>query len=546
MLRNAISNAPISDITLETLGAYCRFENNGDTLFAIPDEWNEHISCRHIKMTRYNGKLSVQLNGEKRDKLCSCLIISNGRFATSANPQWFHNILSKHDASIIAVNIDPALKSYRERIRVTASGDVAGFRRLYSDCMLPDSIPCDWPHHLFIKSEALNKLLVDNALPLIFAELVSRSASHSLGWLSLKIAGNILDLETEAGLHSLLTNQVHSRHSYLNQFNGNALARTNRKHDCVISSSVRMFGKVVLGKKISIGDNTIIIGPTILADNVKIGPSAVIRASVIGGNINILGDSLVQNQILFNSCSQNRLLLNNGNIVKQQLENTLPPIVFHNDQKNKNFRTWSWFSYPCFLKRVADIIASLLVLGLFAPIFPLIALIIKLSSPGPLFFKHKRGGLHGKEFFCLKFRTMILGADSMQKKLRCINQVDGPQFKLKDDPRVTRLGKFLRDTFIDEIPQFVNILAGQMSVVGPRPSPNSENSRCPFWRDARLSVRPGITGLWQIHRTRQPDRDFQEWIYYDINYVRNLSLRLDLLTCWKTIIMIIKNFINRL
>ena len=546
MLRNAISNAPISNITLETLGAYCRFENNGDTLFAIPDEWNEQISCRHTKIIHYNGNLSVKLNGEKRGKLRSYLIISNGRFATHANPQWFHNILAKYDTPIVAVNIDPALQSYRERIRVTTSGDVAGFRRLYSDCMLPDSIPSDWPHHLFIKYEVLNRLLVDGALPLTFAELVSRSACHSLSWLSLKIAGNILCLETEAGLHSLLTTQLHSKHCYFNQFNGNRPAQTNHKHDCVISSSARMFGRVVLGKKISIGDNAIIIGPTILADNVKIGPSAVIRASVIGGNIKIPGDSLVQNQILFSSCSQNRLLLSNSDIVKRQLENTLPSIAFQNGRKNKNFRIWSWFSYPRFPKRVADIIASLLVLGLFAPIFPLIVLVIKLSSPGPLFFKHKREGLHGKEFFCLKFRTMIIGADSMQEKLRYINQVDGPQFKLKDDPRVTRLGKFLRNTFIDEIPQFANILVGQMSVVGPRPSPNAENSRCPFWRDARLSVRPGITGLWQIYRTRRSDRDFQEWIYYDIIYVRNSSLRLDFLTCWKTIIMIIKNLINRL
>ena len=148
-------------------------------------------------------------------------------------------------------------------------------------------------------------------------------------------------------------------------------------------------------------------------------------------------------------------------------------------------------------------------------------------------------------FTCLKFRTMITGAEGIQEKLRFKNQVDGPQFKVEDDPRVTVVGKFLRDTFIDEIPQFINILLGQMSVAGPRPSPKAENSTCPVWRDARLSVRPGVTGLWQICRTRRSGYDFQEWIYYDIKYVRDLSLWLDLVICWRTAKKLAINFIDQ-
>jgi len=185
------------------------------------------------------------------------------------------------------------------------------------------------------------------------------------------------------------------------------------------------------------------------------------------------------------------------------------------------------------------------VLILFAPILPFIALAIKLTSPGPVFFKDKRQGLRGKEFYCLKFRTMAVGADKIQDKLRIVSRVDGPQFKMADDPRVSAVGKFLRDTYIDEIPQFLNVLLGQMSVVGPRPSPESENTLCPSWRDARLSVRPGITGLWQVCRTRQPMKDFQEWIYYDTRYVRNLSLKTDLWICWRTVKKLGKNFLNQ-
>ena len=129
---------------------------------------------------------------------------------------------------------------------------------------------------------------------------------------------------------------------------------------------------------------------------------------------------------------------------------------------------------------------------------------------------------------------MITGADKIQNRLRVLNNVDGPQFKMDQDPRITAVGDFLRETYIDEIPQFFNVLLGQMSVVGPRPSPESENTLCAPWRDARLSVRPGITGLWQACRTRCPSRDFQEWIYFDTRYVNELSAKMDLWICWQT------------
>ena len=133
----------------------------------------------------------------------------------------------------------------------------------------------------------------------------------------------------------------------------------------------------------------------------------------------------------------------------------------------------------------------------------------------------------------------------MQELLRIANQVDGPQFKIEDDPRVSPIGKFLRDTCIDELPQFLNVLVGQMSIVGPRPSPEHENELCPVWRDARLSVRPGITGLWQVYRTRGVSMDFQEWIHYDLEYVRQISFRTDVWICLKTAAMLISKFLDQ-
>jgi lipopolysaccharide/colanic/teichoic acid biosynthesis glycosyltransferase len=183
-----------------------------------------------------------------------------------------------------------------------------------------------------------------------------------------------------------------------------------------------------------------------------------------------------------------------------------------------------------FWKRTIDLVASGLGLLALSPLLLLVAALIKYASRGPVLFAHKRQGLGGKEFRCLKFRSMRVGADVLQAQLRAQNEVDGPQFKITDDPRLTPLGSWLRRYNIDELPQLINVFLGQMSLVGPRPSPDDENQLCPAWRRTRLSVKPGITGLWQVLRLRNDDSvsDFQEWIYYDIEYAKHQSLWLDL------------------
>jgi lipopolysaccharide/colanic/teichoic acid biosynthesis glycosyltransferase len=301
-----------------------------------------------------------------------------------------------------------------------------------------------------------------------------------------------------------------------------------------------------LGKNVRISPKAVIIGPTIIGDNVRVEDGAIITSSLIGPDVLVSAEQVVQNRVLIRSesnsagtanrtracdCIQN--LLRNHNVISLK-------------SQSGTFRVWPRFSYARFFKRIADIAVASIALLLFVPFFLVIAVAIKLSSSGPLFFKDKRQGLHGKEFNCIKFRTMIVGADDMQDKMRALNQVDGPQFKIDDDPRVNSVGRFLRATYIDEVPQFINVLLGQMSVVGPRPSPESENESCPFWRYARLSVRPGITGLWQVFGTREPLKDFQEWIHYDVKYVEKLSLKLDLWICYKTVRKMIKLFFQQL
>jgi len=189
-------------------------------------------------------------------------------------------------------------------------------------------------------------------------------------------------------------------------------------------------------------------------------------------------------------------------------------------------------------KRAFDIVFALLALAVVLPFFPLVAIAILIDDGWPVFYAHRRQTLGGREFPCFKFRSMRKQAEKIKATIRTANQADGPQFFMKDDPRVTRVGRFIRKTQIDELPQFFNVLLGHMSVVGPRPSPHSENQYCPAWREARLSVRPGVTGLWQVSRTRQAGLDFQEWIRFDLEYVEKASWALDLDILVKTVAVV--------
>ena len=543
LLQSALSDSPIADIALDGLSRGCLFKGDGEKTILIPEEWENKFLQRQPSIASYGKTLAVDLKSAKKHNANEMLVLSNGRFVTQIDCRQMKNIVDEFNSDVIMVQADPELISSHEKILLTSNENIAGFRRLYSSSMVPTPISSDWPHHIFIKFKVLDKIMSENTLPLTFEDFINRCISRSLDWYSISIGGTVLDLESKAGLLAFLRHSLNLSYSPLIGANGHGYAQVNSANNCLVSDSVTFFDKVILGNNVSIGKNAVIVGPTIISDDVKVEPSAVIKSSVIGRGQSIHKSCIVRDRLLIDSKQKHRFSTHSNSNSSQFKKTSL--LFISNKSLNGDYRTWPKFSYPCCLKRFADIITSLIVLILFAPIFPVIAIVIKLNSKGPAFFKHRREGMHGKEFSCLKFRTMDVGADEIQNRLRFKNQSDGPQFKVKNDPRVTIVGKFMRNTFLDEIPQFINVLSGQMSVVGPRPSPKSENSLCPAWRDARLSVRPGITGLWQICRTRQKGRDFQEWIYYDTKYVKKLSLGLDLFICWKTAKKLTLNFIDQ-
>ena len=191
------------------------------------------------------------------------------------------------------------------------------------------------------------------------------------------------------------------------------------------------------------------------------------------------------------------------------------------------------FSFYEVVKRLIDVVCSFLGVLVLSPLFIIIAIIIKTTSKGPVFFSQKRVGKNGKEFDMYKFRSMVVNAEELKEKLAAQNEMSGPMFKMKDDPRVTKVGKFIRKTSIDELPQLWNVLKGDMSLVGPRPSLPKEVAQFEKWMYKRLEVKPGLTCYWQV--SGRNNIDFEDWMKLDIKYVEERSTWIDIKLIFKTV-----------
>ena len=185
-------------------------------------------------------------------------------------------------------------------------------------------------------------------------------------------------------------------------------------------------------------------------------------------------------------------------------------------------------------KRFIDIIGSILGIIILSPVLIIVGIMIKIDdSKGSIVFSQERIGLKGKVFKMYKLRSMVHNAEELKKELSKKNEMSGPMFKMKDDPRVTKIGKFIRKTSIDELPQLFNVLKGDMSLVGPRPSLPKEVIEFDDWMMERLDVRPGLTCIWQV--SGRNNIDFEEWMKLDIKYVRERNLIVDIKLIWKTV-----------
>ncbi len=211
----------------------------------------------------------------------------------------------------------------------------------------------------------------------------------------------------------------------------------------------------------------------------------------------------------------------------QQLEFNSEEVLFKEQLETEDSR----IGY-CFLKRTMDVVCSSIGLIILSPIFLVTAILIRLESEGNSIFSQERVGKNGKKFRMYKFRSMVVNAEELKDKLSAKNEMTGPMFKMKEDPRVTKVGRFIRKTSIDELPQLVNVLKGEMSLVGPRPSLPKEVVKFEDWMMERLTVKPGLTCYWQV--SGRSDIGFEDWMRLDVKYVRERNTLVDIKLVLKT------------
>lgn len=211
----------------------------------------------------------------------------------------------------------------------------------------------------------------------------------------------------------------------------------------------------------------------------------------------------------------------------QQLEFNSEEVLFKEQLETEDGR----IGY-CFLKRTMDVVCSSIGLIILSPIFLVTVILIRLESEGNSIFSQERVGKNGKKFRMYKFRSMVVNAEELKDKLSAKNEMTGPMFKMKEDPRVTKVGRFIRKTSIDELPQLVNVLKGEMSLVGPRPSLPKEVIKFEDWMMERLTVKPGLTCYWQV--SGRSDIGFEDWMRLDVKYVRERNTLVDIKLVLKT------------
>lgn len=417
------------------------------------------------------------------------------------------------------------MRGAHEYVLVTAEGCVSSIKRYY------DGVTHLWSTGIICSLVPVAAMHLAPELSLVpLASLRERLVAQGLANNDIVATYDVADLAQE---HELL--------AVIEEFTRDAVAQSPPAPyetvaegvyvgpGCSVHKSARLLGPVIVQADVTIEANTTIIGPAVLGPGARVRERAVIAQALVLPGATVPAGNVVRQ----------RVYAENGSITSpgaNTVRGNVPPSpvasngysVVEVARKNGTVTTSEATVVYDRIKLIAEAILALLGLVVLAPLFLVTAVLIKLETRGPTFFASRLEGKRGKAFRCWKFRTMVDGAHVQQRKLQHANYVDGPQFKIQNDPRVTKIGRWLRILNIDELPQLFNVLLGQMSLIGPRPSPFRENQICVPWRQARLSVRPGITGLWQICRHNRSAGDFHQWIYYDMLYVRHMSFWLDL------------------
>ena len=504
--------------------ALAQVTDNAPMIVAFEDvderypEWMQALSPRARVVTTPQAFSEALVGHELSDALLfidpRCMPVRGLQFAQllrhhTAEPRVAHHLVA----------FEPSVAGTRERVCVDGSGHVRAIQRLYDQMtwaqiagvaatIVPGSFPLSQDGEVPRSLRALRQLLLDHGVP-------SRDVA---------IDGGALDLNEERGILAANEQLIIEAASFRQSDEAGTPLRIGEGH--VIHETARMLGPVVVHPGASIDANATVLGPAVVGRGARIGSGAVVAHATIGPDCVVPPNTVVRDRAWFKGehpfgVTERPPVSYTDRLARLALDAGHQKPATGTESQPGTPRSLK-------LKRALDIFVSVVGLTLSSPFLALVAIAVWAESKGPIFYGDKREGMGGRAFKCWKFRTMYTGAHLAQRDLKALDQTDGPHFKVDRDPRVTKVGRVLRALNLDEVPQLYNVLIGEMSLVGPRPSPFRENQVCVPWRAARLSVRPGITGFWQVCRHNRSEGDFHQWIEYDLLYVQHLSFWLDL------------------
>jgi lipopolysaccharide/colanic/teichoic acid biosynthesis glycosyltransferase len=427
------------------------------------------------------------------------------------DPRVSHNLVS----------FEQAVAGTKERVAFDAAGHVRGILRHYD--------VATWPFIAAVAATMVpvaSGILADGSIPTSLTDLRQTLVARGVPSRDLPMQNSALHLDDAAGF---LAANEHFLRDIPDIAHPGPLGATpvyvGGGH--AIHETVRITGPVVIHDAAQLDENVMVFGPAVIGAGARIAAGAVVAHAAVGPDATVPSGTVVRNSTWFDAPDDSNRLDSRPLSYSERLSRLL--VEARSDETGLDddpYRNLRGAHVP--FKRAFDITAAALALIALSPVLIVIAAAIWLESRASIFYGDLREGFGGRDFRCWKFRTMYSGAHNAQKDLKSLDKMDGPHFKLDFDPRVTRVGRVLRALNLDELPQLFNVLVGEMSLVGPRPSPFRENQVCVPWREARLSVRPGITGFWQVCRHDRAAGDFHQWIEYDLLYVQNISFWLDL------------------
>ena len=530
-----VANRPCVQYALERLKA----AGASEFIFCLTDQ---HESVKHRLLDDlgkdYNIQCAVQehIHGtagavkDVADRLMGPFVVAHSAIALDGD---LRAMLAAHRDGGAIMTVGgvqrAAYPSYIEELQRDRTGRVTGFSTCHWSAHEVASL---YPCGLYVFDPACLEEMPDDRYFDIKEQLIPQLVENDQVVLSHEMDGYWREIHT-------LNDYFHLNMDLLIGYVENPLFDTagapcdyvERQGDVRVADSVRIIGPLVLGEGCELGPGAQVFGPCVIGKGAHIGRDAVVSNSVLLDGAAVGDQAYVHGSILAerSRVGQGERLV--GISLLSEGSRTLRQAAYPSLSGGGGTRGGGGIRWRRLIKRAFDIVVGALAIMLVAPLMAAVALLVKVTSPGPVIYTDYRCTVNGRRFPMFKFRTMRQNADELRVGLGGRNEADGPTFKMSHDPRTTRLGRLLRRTSMDELPQLFNVLRGEMSLVGPRPLRMNEMRYHRAWRDQRLSVVPGVTGPWQV----APDnKRFRTWISQDVGYAQGATFWRDLAILGRT------------